>query len=86
MVDNKKTEPFDVYIGRPSPWGNPWVIGKDGTRDFVIDTYKMYFDQRIANDYYFRRDILKLKNKRLGCFCKPFRCHGDIIVDYLNNL
>jgi hypothetical protein len=31
-VVNKYKEPFDIYIGRGSIWGNPYVIGKDGTR------------------------------------------------------
>ncbi|MDQ5843653.1 MAG: DUF4326 domain-containing protein [Thermoproteota archaeon] len=31
-----KVEPFDVYIGRPSKWGNPFKIGKDGSREEVI--------------------------------------------------
>lgn len=34
-----KKEPYDVYIGRPSKWGNPFVIGKDGTREEVIAKY-----------------------------------------------
>lgn len=35
-----KREPYDVYIGRPSKWGNPFVIEKDGTRKEVIEKYK----------------------------------------------
>jgi hypothetical protein len=31
-----------VYIGRPSKWGNPFVIGKDGTRDDVVAKYRAY--------------------------------------------
>ena len=30
---------YDVYIGRPSKWGNPYVIGPDGTREQVIAKY-----------------------------------------------
>lgn len=33
-------EPYNVYIGRPSKWGNPFIIGRDGTREEVIDNYK----------------------------------------------
>lgn len=33
-----------VYIGRGSPWGNPFIIGKDGTRDEVIAKYEAYLD------------------------------------------
>ncbi len=31
-----KKEPYDVYVGRPSKWGNPFVIGRDGRRGEVI--------------------------------------------------
>ena len=29
-----------VYVGRGSPWGNPFVIGKDGDRDDVCDLFE----------------------------------------------
>ena len=35
-----KREPYDVYIGRPGPWGNPFEIGTDGTREEVIAKYE----------------------------------------------
>ena len=25
-----------------------------------------------------------VKGKRLGCWCKPNKCHGDIIIKLLN--
>ena len=37
-----KKAPFDVYIGRPSKWGNPFIIGKHGTREEVINKYEAY--------------------------------------------
>ena len=40
-VLNKRTGTHDgaIYIGRGSKWGNPFVIGKDGTRAEVIEKY-----------------------------------------------
>lgn len=35
-----KREDFDVYIGRPGPYGNPFTIGRDGNRKEVIDKYE----------------------------------------------
>ena len=29
--------PDAVYIGRPSKWGNPFVMGVDGTREELPD-------------------------------------------------
>lgn len=77
-VHNKyhKTAPADaVYIGRGSPWGNPFVIGKDGTRDEVCERY--------AREVLPHLDLEPLRGKDLVCFCKPARCHGDDILKAL---
>lgn len=76
-----KKEPYDVYIGRPSDWGNPYIIGQDGSRDEVIDKYKEY----LLNNPVLMSRLPELKNKTLGCWCKPKRCHGDVIVEILKN-
>jgi hypothetical protein len=39
-----KKEPFDIYIGRPSIWGNPFEIGKDGGRTDVIEKYEVWLN------------------------------------------
>ena len=85
-VVNKKKEEYDIYIGRGSIWGNPFHIGKDGTREIVINKYKSYFYHKIHRDESFRLETLKLKGKRLGCFCKPQACHGDVIKEYIESL
>ena len=79
---NKKI--YDVYIGRPSLFGNPFSIGKDDPRDVVIKKYKQYFLDRIKKDDKFKEEVLKLKDKTLGCYCKPSKCHGDIIAEWLD--
>jgi len=67
------TPPADaVYIGRGSPYGNPFVIGKDGNRDEVCDR----FEKEILPDL----DLTPLYGKDLVCFCSPQRCHGDAIL------
>lgn len=77
-----KKEPYDIYIGRPSKWGNPYSIGKDGTRRDVIKKYKNYILQN--------RDLLnslpELKGKVLGCWCKPKACHGDVLVELIEGV
>jgi hypothetical protein len=72
-----KKEKYDVYIGRPSKWGNPFEIGKDGTREEVIEKYKKYLLSRPN----LLKDISELKGKILGCWCKPLACHGDILAE-----
>lgn len=82
IVVNKYKEPYDIYIGRPSIYGNPYSIGKDGNRTEVIEKFKKYFYDRIRNDEKFYIAVWKLYGKRLGCFCKPNPCHGDVYVEY----
>ena len=72
-----KKEPYDIYIGRPSKWGNPFSIGKDGTRKEVLEKYRKY----ILNNKGLMNSLDELKNKILGCWCKPKTCHGDILKE-----
>lgn len=79
-VVNKYKEEYDVYIGRGSKWGNPYRIGEDGTREEVIELYKLHLWKQIKQGTITEEDLLSLDDKRLGCFCKPQACHGDVIV------
>jgi len=72
----------DVYIGRPSKWGNPFEIGRDGTRAQVIKKYREW----IATQPKLLAALPELKDKRLGCFCKPRACHGDILAALADGL
>jgi len=84
QVVNIRKEKADVYIGRGSSFGNPFVIGKDSDREQVIGKYQVYFYSRLSSDEAFKQQVLALRGKTLGCFCKPKACHGDVIVEYLN--
>ena len=70
--------PYDIYIGRPSMWGNPYQIGIDGTREEVIEKFEAFY----LMDGWMQAHIGELKDKTLGCWCKPLACHGDILVKY----
>lgn len=88
-VVNILTHEYDIYIGREGHghdgyWGNPYSVIRDGGRERVIVSYREYFLKRLRVDPEFARQIIKLKGKRLGCFCKPKACHGDVIAEYLN--
>jgi hypothetical protein len=76
-----KKEPYDIYIGRPSKWGNPFAIGKDGTREEVIQKYEDY----ILNSPDLINDLKELKGKILGCWCHPQKCHGDVLKKLCEN-
>lgn len=79
---NRDDFPCDaVYIGRPSKWGNPYVVGRDGTRNEVITKFKEY----LARSPQLVADIkAELKDKDLVCHCRPLRCHGEVILEIAN--
>lgn len=82
---NKKSTPSYEYIGRGSYWGNPYSMYEEGDdRDEVIRKFKYDFDyEKFPNKE--KSEVFKLKGKRLGCFCKPEACHGDVLADFLNS-
>lgn len=69
-------EPYDVYIGRPSIWGNPFKLGEDGSREEVIDKYHRW----ILTQPLLLLQLHELRGKTLGCWCRPRYCHGDILA------
>jgi hypothetical protein len=79
-VVNLRYEDYDTLIARPAKWGNPFQIGRDGTREQVIRMYEVHVRRR--------PDLIaalpELVGKRLGCYCKPLPCHGDVLVRLLH--
>lgn len=69
-----------VYIGRPSPWGNPFVIGRDGDLDEVIAKYRLY----LLNNPELLVRVAELRGKDLVCWCSPDACHGDVLLHFAN--
>jgi len=83
-VVNIKRSKCEVFCGRGSFFGNQYRIGRDGDRGEVIEKYREWFNKKLTNSE-FRVKVLALKGKKLGCWCKPLRCHCDVIVEYLEN-
>ena len=93
MKDNN-----NIYIGRKgivfinkqrfpsesSPFCNIYKIGIDGDRDEVIQKYKNYIVSKIKNEPSFKDQLLRLKNKNLGCWCSPDKCHGDVLLELIH--
>jgi hypothetical protein len=74
------------YIGRGSPLGNPYILNRDGTRDEVCDMYYRYIHRHILlgnkliiDELKRLKAIAEQEPLFLECFCKPKRCHGDIV-------
>ena len=77
-VVNLRYEDYDVLIDRRTKWGNPFVEDRHGTREEVIEKYHKWITQ--GEGKRLLKDVHELKGKRLGCWCKPLSCHGDILV------
>lgn len=85
-----KREPFDVYIGRPSKWGNPIKLMNNTLteRRQVLAAYKDliesgYLADALGPEW---REIVRreLRGKVLGCWCSPLACHGDVLAEIAN--
>ena len=76
-----KKEPYDVYVGRPSPYGNPYIVGTDGDREEVIHKFREYF---MGNKELQARALKECRGKKLGCWCAPQSCHADVIAEFVN--
>lgn len=81
LVRHISSKVHDVYIGRPSKWGNPFTIGKDGDRADVIEKYRKWL---MARPNLIEEAKSELKGMTLGCFCAPKACHGDILAEIAN--
>lgn len=75
-----KRDEYDVYIGRPGPWGNPFSIGTDGTREEVVEKYAEWL---LSQPDLVEKARRELNGKVLGCWCAPKLCHGDILVQII---
>ena len=69
--------PGAVDITRRGPFGNPFVIGRDGTRDDVCEKHMRYLRDRVAADPKYRDLVRTLLGHDLMCVCAPYRCHGE---------
>lgn len=87
----------NVYIGRKgvvfidgkrfpdkaSPWANPFKISDQCSRQQAIGKYEAYIRVQIEEDPV-KYDLMALKDKRLGCWCSPDSCHGDVLLRLIN--
>ena len=86
---NLNKEPYDVYIGRGSKWGCPYTIIKDrptlakeivDTKEEALSKYKEY----VLASPELMNSLDELYGKVLGCFCKPDKCHGDVLLELIS--
>ena len=89
-VVHNQVDEYDVYIGRAVPehgvddskWGNPFVMANDSDaeRERAINAYREW----VVAQPELMSSLEELRSKRLGCWCAPKPCHGDVLVELLD--
>lgn len=92
-------DPDNVYIGRgrivfidgvrypptDSIFANPFKLKDCVSIDECLTKYEIHL-RRLLKSARIRSQFLQLKDKNLGCWCTPDRCHGDVILRLLEEL
>jgi hypothetical protein len=78
--------PGQAYVGRPSPLGNPYALGRDGNREEVIGKYRQWlWDQLQQPNSPQERELRRLLalavagKLELLCWCAPLPCHAEVV-------
>ena len=69
---------------RSSIFANPFKIGSDGSRDEVLEKYRIYITKKLDNNNSLQEELLKLEGKNLGCWCAPEPCHANILLELID--
>jgi len=79
-----KKDKYDIYVGRPTEWGNPFshrdgtkALYKCETREEAVESYRKW----IMTQPQLLQKLPELKGKTLACWCKPLACHGDVLAE-----
>lgn len=84
LVVHCKKEPYDVYIGRGSKWGNPFSHNPRSQAKYIVATREdaiQKYREWIMTQPELLASLHELKGKVLGCWCRPKSCHGDVLVE-----
>lgn len=82
QVFNQNAPHDAIYVGRGTLFGNPFVIGKNGTREQVIELYRGWLETHPSIVNAARQ---QLRGKNLRCYCKPLACHADVLLEIANS-
>ena len=86
VVNHDSGQRYDIYIGRgkrgsglkKSKWHNPYVVGKDGTREECIERFERDFLAGALEAG--PENLSEIRGKILGCHCAPKDCHGHVLA------
>lgn len=81
-VVKKGEAAYDIYVGRPSKFGNPFIIGIHGNREECINQYEEW----IKTQPELMAALPELTGKVLACHCAPRRCHAEVLIKLLQEI
>ena len=91
VINTKNYEGDDyIYIGLPSLFGNPYSSKESNLAEHQVDSKKEAIDlyrQYILDDLELLDELISqlrsTGHRKLGCFCKPAGCHGDVLKELI---
>lgn len=83
FITNEASGKKERYPKVSSIFANPYKVGSDGTREEVIKKYQTYIESKLAQSPTLINELLSMQGKKLGCWCYPEPCHGDILLDLI---
>ncbi len=88
VVNKHHGDPFDVYIGRGSIWGNPFPMNGRTTAERAASRREVIlrFEQHLLASPELLALVAQLHGKTLQCFCAPKPCHGHVLAHYADAL
>ena len=93
--------PNTMSVARPTQWGNPWRVGRDGDAAYCVEQYRRCLtgkpvqawpddeDDTIRAINMLSGDVVPvfLHHKNLACWCKPGEpCHADVLLELANRV
>lgn len=75
-----KREPYDIYVGRPTKWGNPFKLLREADRPAVLNAYREWIMRQPG----LLAALPELRGKVLACWCAPKLCHADVLLELCN--
>ncbi len=82
LVVHCKKSKYDVYVGRPSPWGNPFPLKVETDRAGLLTKYREWL---LTQPDLVKRAKQELRGKVLACWCAPKLCHADVLAEIANS-
>jgi hypothetical protein len=82
-IVNMHQEPYDILIDRTTKWGNPFSHREGTKAKYKVSSRReaiQKYSEWVLTQPELMNSLHELKNKTLGCHCKPKACHGDILV------